>query len=390
MRMVEAAQSEAPKTTRAFAPSNDEPLDVSVIVPTYREAENLPVLVPRIMEVLEEARLNGEIIVVDDNSADGTIEACKKLAEDYPLRLEVRTEERGLSTAVIHGMRLGQGEVLICMDADLSHPPETIPSLVNSLRIDGADFVIGSRYVPGGTTAEDWGLFRWLNSKIATWIARPLTSAKDPMAGFFGLERETFQNADKLDPVGYKIGLELIVKGGCRNVQEVPIHFSNRLHGESKLSLKEQLNYLRHVKKLFDYRYGTFAQLLQFGLVGASGMLIDLVVFGLLLAMSMAHPPARAIAIGIAMTWNFFLNRQVTFATAHRGSLFGQYLGFCACCGFGALTNWVTSTWLIENLAWFGTHKIAAAAVGIVTGFVFNFLFCRLFIFKQKTAVDAG
>jgi len=123
------------------------------------------------------------------------------------------------------------------MDADLSHPPEKIPELVEVIRTAGADFVIGSRYLPGGGTDERWGLFRWLNSKVATLMARPLTSARDPLAGFFALQRARYlESSSSLDPIGYKIGLELIVKCKCRKIAEVPIFFGNRLKGESKLS----------------------------------------------------------------------------------------------------------------------------------------------------------
>src|SRR5262245_57847274 len=181
--------------------------DLSVIIPTYREAENLPVIVPRIADGLRRAGLKAEIVVVDDNSPDDTLAVCEKLSKEFPVRLLVRTNERGLSTAVIHGMRQSSGEVLVVIDADLSHPPEKIPHLYELVKTGKADFVIGSRYVKGGRTEDGWGLFRWFNSKLATLLARPLTRAKDPMAGFIGLRRETFVRARKLDPVGYKIGL---------------------------------------------------------------------------------------------------------------------------------------------------------------------------------------
>jgi dolichol-phosphate mannosyltransferase len=231
-------------------------MDVSVIVPTYREAENLPVLVKALGESL--ARLPGgyEVIVVDDNSRDGTEEACAELAQSYPLRLLVRRTERGLASAVVHGIEAARGRFLVVMDADLSHPPEAVPALVAPLRADEADFVIGSRYVAGGSTEEGWGVYRWLNSKVATLLAWPLARARDPMAGFFALPRDLFESAARLDPIGYKIGLELLVKCRCRRVVEVPIHFRNRLHGQSKLSLREQVNYLRHLLRLYRFRLG--------------------------------------------------------------------------------------------------------------------------------------
>ena len=125
------------------------PCDLSVIVPTYREAANLPGLVARIHAAVRAAGLNGEIVIVDDNSPDETRSVCDVLAADHPVRLETRLHERGLSSAVLHGLRLARGNVLVVMDADLSHPPEKIPELVAALHDSDVDFVIGSRYVPG-------------------------------------------------------------------------------------------------------------------------------------------------------------------------------------------------------------------------------------------------
>lgn len=122
---------------------------VSVVIPAYREAENLPVIIPRLSEALSNADLQAEIIVVDDDSGDGTTEICRELAERYAVRLETRRNERGLSSAVLHGLRRARGDVLIVMDADLSHPPEKVPALVEALDDADVDFVLGSRYVPG-------------------------------------------------------------------------------------------------------------------------------------------------------------------------------------------------------------------------------------------------
>ena len=173
---------------------------VSVIVPAYREAENLPVLIPRVHEALNQAGMSAEIIVVDDSTPDASPQVMEQLAAEHPCRLIVRTDERGLSSAVIRGMHEARGNVLVCMDADLSHPPEKVPELVAAILEQQGDFVIGSRYVAGGKTDDDWGLFRWLNSKVATVLARPLTAAKDPMAGFFALHRDTFHAAQEHNP----------------------------------------------------------------------------------------------------------------------------------------------------------------------------------------------
>jgi dolichol-phosphate mannosyltransferase len=210
--------------------------------------------VPRVVAALEQAGLRGEILIVDDDSPDDTEPACKELALSYPVRLVIRKGERGLAGAVLHGLRLADSPVLVVMDADLSHPPESIPALVDSIRSGAADFAIGSRYVAGGSTSRDWGLLRRLNSRVATLLARPLTSAADPLAGFFALRRATFDGSAALDPVGFKIGLELLVKCACRRVKEVPIAFHERQHGRSKLSVREQLAFLRHLARLYAYR----------------------------------------------------------------------------------------------------------------------------------------
>ncbi|MDX1642963.1 MAG: polyprenol monophosphomannose synthase [Thermoanaerobaculia bacterium] len=225
---------------------------VSVIVPTYREADNLPQLIPRITESLGEAEPRFEILVVDDSSPDRTQEVCRELSRRYPLRLVLRRNERGLSEAVLRGFEEARGEVFVVMDADLSHPPERIPALLEALE-QGADFALGSRYVAGGGIEQGWGSLRSVNSVIATALARPLTSVRDPMSGFFALRRETVEKAVRLDPVGYKIALELIVRCDCRAVVEVPILFGTRRHGESKLDLRQRWLYLRHLGRLYRH-----------------------------------------------------------------------------------------------------------------------------------------
>ncbi len=234
--------------------SDPHDIAVSVIVPTYKEADNLRLLAGRIFAALHHAGLRGELIIVDDDSRDGTEQIAAELAQSQPVRLIVRQGERGLASAVLRGFEAAEHDLFVVMDADLSHPPERIPALVEPIRTGRADFVIGSRYVEGGRT-RDWGWLRRLNSLAATLLARPLTRVRDPMAGFFCLHRETWRRADPLNPLGYKIGLELLVKARCREVREVPIEFSDRLHGRSKLTLRQQFLYLRHLLRLYAYRY---------------------------------------------------------------------------------------------------------------------------------------
>jgi hypothetical protein len=240
-------------TSRQGTQAAADPPPVSVIVPTFREAESLPELIRRVGEIRASGRMALDLLIVDDDSADGTEELIARLNLDW-VRLIVRKGTRGLSSAVLEGLRQATGEIAVVMDGDLSHPPEKIPELVDAVAA-GADFAVGSRYVSGGSTDAAWGLFRWLNSRVATWLARPLISIKDPMSGFFAIRRQALDQADGLDPIGYKIGLELLVRCGCRDVREIPIHFAERRFGRSKLSVVEQWRYLRHVGRLFRHKY---------------------------------------------------------------------------------------------------------------------------------------
>jgi glycosyltransferase involved in cell wall biosynthesis len=254
--MIEHMTQPSASTSSASESIGQDP-SVSVVVPTYKEAANLPLLIPQVSEALAKAGLSHEILIVDDNSRDGSVEKVQELIDmprPFPVKVMVRTTERGLATAVLHGFRHARGQVLVCMDADLSHPPERVPALAQPLLDGQADFSIGSRYVTGGSVDEGWSAYRWLNSKFATLLARPLTRVGDPMAGFFAIRRETYERSEPLDPIGYKIALELLVKSPIAAITEVPIHFAQRKHGESKLSLKEQLNYMRHIGRLLQYR----------------------------------------------------------------------------------------------------------------------------------------
>ena len=170
------------------------------------------------------------------------------------MHIVVRKGERGLATAVIHGISMASGDIVVVMDADLSHPASAIPAMIKRLESGESDFVLGSRYVEGGSIHDDWSVFRRLNSIVPSLLAKPLCPLKDPMSGFFAIRRADMPETSLLSPVGYKIALEIFVKGRFHQPSEVPIHFSDRQHGESKLSLKEQLNFLRHLGRLYAYK----------------------------------------------------------------------------------------------------------------------------------------
>jgi dolichol-phosphate mannosyltransferase len=218
---------------------------VSVIIPTYNEAGNIKKLITEI----HKNRRDAEIIVVDDNSPDGTAEIAKSIPH---VKVLVRKNQRGLGSAVIGGFRIASGDIFCVMDADLSHPPELIPKLRKAL--ENADFALASRYVKGGGS-ENWPLLRKIISKAATLLARGVTSASDPMSGYFMFRKNIIQGVE-LQPEGFKIGLEILVKGKQDRIAEVPYTFRDRFAGKSKLGIRTNLQYLHHLIKLYRYKYG--------------------------------------------------------------------------------------------------------------------------------------
>jgi dolichol-phosphate mannosyltransferase len=358
-------------------------MQLSIIVPTYCEADNIRPLVARIRAALEPA-VEYEIIVVDDNSRDGTDSQIAELQRArVPIRLVVRTQERGLSGAILRGLREARGEWLLNMDADMSHPPEAIPQMLRALQEQNADLVVGSRYVAGGGVEQGWGAYRWLNSLVALWLAKPLSKVRDNGAGFFLLPRRVFEAGRDLNPIGYKMLLEVMVKCPCHKVVEVPIQFADRKFGQSKLNFREQVLYLLHLKRLYDYKFGRRSRFIQFCVIGASGVVINLLVFSLLQKLGLAAKVAYALAIWVSLTWNFIPNRYLTFdLTAHHPPL-PQYLRFGLTCLVGALVNWFVGTTLMTYSPWFAGHVYLAALAGIAAGTMFNFFLSQSWAFRH-------
>jgi dolichol-phosphate mannosyltransferase len=364
--------------------------ELVVVVPTYREADNLPELTRRIYDAVKEASISTEIVVVDDDSQDGTDKVSKELSAHYPLRLITRLFDRGLSSAVIHGIRESRSEYVLVMDADLSHPPEDIPRLLYRLR-QGADFVVGSRYVAGGSTDDKWSLFRWLNSRVATLLARGLTDIKDPMAGYFAFPRRILEGAPPFLPLGYKIGLEILVKANCRNVMEIPIAFVDRTRGESKLTLQQQLYYLRHLRRLYQFRFPRTAELVHFASVGGSGIFVDLLFYLAFIHLAAVnHQLARAMSFVIAASWNWFLNRWLTFVSGHHKPPGRQWLEFLLAASLGFSVNWGSYKLLTDYSSYFMEHSLAAFFTGVCLGTVFNYTLSKMFVFRPLERVVSG
>ncbi|MCC7292475.1 MAG: glycosyltransferase family 2 protein [Phycisphaerales bacterium] len=362
--------------------------EVSIIVPTYNESGSIGPLLRRIEAAVVGKAIACEILVMDDSPSAETVEAARAAPLSIPLRAIRRSGARGLSEAVMEGIREARGRFVLVMDADLQHPPESIADLVRALR-EGADFVIGSRHVPGAG-APRFSALRRLNSWGASLLCRPLLHARvtDPMSGFFGCLREAAVAAD-LRATGYKIGLELLVKTHPVRVVEAPITFGARHAGASKMTLREQGKYVQHLARLYGWRYGALTQFLRFCCVGACGMLVDLGMMALLVSIGLRFPAARTWSILTALPVNFLLNRRWTFrgcGSAGIGAVGAQFLRFVGACSIGLLVSWSVSNALYWAFpAWQSAYALLCAA-GIGAGTMANFHFSRNYAFAPSTA----
>lgn len=356
---------------------------ISVIIPTYKEAENIPHIANAVNDALSQAGMSYELIFVDDNSQDGSKEAVAGLEKTLPVKILTRLNERGLSSAVLYGIEHGKGDFIVVMDADLSHPTSAIPGMIKLLQDGASDFVVGSRYAEGGTIHDDWNLFRKINSKLPSMLVIPLTPIKDPMSGFFAFKSKDMPPADRLSPIGYKIGLEIYVKGRFTKPSEVPIHFSERKYGESKLSLKEQIYFFRHLRRLYQYRYPTWTEFVQFGMVGTTGVVIDLVIYiTVQTLLSIDHKTARAYSFIGAASWNWALNRLITFTNRQKMSKLIQWPAFLLTSSLGFVVNWGSYVILTSYVPFFDSHRIMALLLGVLLGMGLNFMAARAFVFR--------
>ncbi|MEG6586505.1 glycosyltransferase family 2 protein [Dendrosporobacter sp. 1207_IL3150] len=348
-------------------------MDLSIIIPSFNERNNVRLLVNKIRKTLNQIDCQYEIFFVDD-SRDDTPAILEDLANKFSeVRYIHRENERGLASAVVKGFENSSGRKIIIMDADLQHPPELLPLLFS--RLDNADIVIPSRFVPGGS---DGGLntFR----KIISWTARVLGQAalkklrriSDCTSGFFAINRSVIANA-KLDPIGWKILMEVLAKGNYQAVHEIPYSFVARDAGESKMSIKEQWNYLKHIAKLIagspeDRRFYLY------GFIGFLGVFVNMISLKFLLSIFYVDGLiASILASCIAMVHNFALNDAVTWKRNDKTTLWAnmvKFPQFALVCSVGILiTALITQLFIFLNLSIY-----LGQLTGIVIAFYWGFL----------------
>lgn len=346
---------------------------LSLVIPTFRERDNIAPLIERVDKALTGSEY--ELIIIDDNSQDGTEELVADLATRYPVRIVVRKDKKGLASAVIDGFGHATGDAIGVMDADLQHPPEVLPTLLKALE-DGADMAIGSRYIPGGG-CEGWSLLRRFMSKGAGFLAHlflPSTRGiADPMSGFF-MFRPGILTAADLHPTGFKILMEILVAAQPRRVVEAPFVFVARERGESKLRLSQQVDYLKHIVSLMR-RKGEMVRFLKFCLVGGSGVVVNMGLLYLLTEYGgLYYLVSSAISIETSIVTNFLLNDFFTFPDRRRRGLhqfLGRLLKFNLV-SLGALTINMTVLWLLTSVA--GLYYLVSNLFGIAAAMMWNYL----------------
>ncbi|MDY6936093.1 MAG: glycosyltransferase family 2 protein [Cyanobacteriota bacterium] len=356
----------------------DRPPLFSLVVPTYNERENLPPLLDRLTQLLDRS-LPGEyeLIVVDDSSPDRTWEVAGGLMGQYPqLRVMRRQRERGLSTAIVRGWQVARGEWLGAIDADLQHPPQTLLQLLAELE-NGVDFALASRHVRNGGVSE-WSFSRRFLSRGAQLLGllilpEVLCRVSDPMSGYFIVRREAIADR-RLDPVGYKIAVEVLGRGKIDRIAEVGYVFQERQEGASKVTLRQSIEYLQHLLRLRWHRIPR-RRFLQFAIVGSSGVVVDLGVFHLLRGEWGWHLAASAIlSTEVAILNNFIWNDRWTFgdiARKQRGwrNRVDRFVRFHLICGLGLAMN-VAIVLGCSNL---GINEYLSKLMAIVLVTLWNF-----------------
>jgi dolichol-phosphate mannosyltransferase len=357
---------------------------VSVVLPTYNEAQNVPDLVPVLVDFLRD--LPHEIIVVDDDSPDGTWRVVEALSDRFEeVRLVRRIGRRGLASAVIEGFLASKGGVLVAADADGQHDFQLLHPLVAAIDA-GAGLALASRYVPGGSVGE-WDERRHALSRFATRLAQRLcrVPVADPMSGFFAVRRDIFAAAlPNLNPVGFKILLDLLVHLPPGTVvREIPLQFGSRRRGESKLSRLVQLQFLEYI---YDVTLGRYVPLtlLKYAIVGGLGVVVNALAFLVASALlgSGTQETLRGFSVAVlvatetAIVFNFILNNVWTFSLARLSGrrVIGGFLRYNAACALGALANVSVSGFLFSR----GWPGVAAAVAGALVGAAWNYTMSRV------------
>jgi dolichol-phosphate mannosyltransferase len=358
--------------------------ELSIIVPTFNERANIPILVERLSRLL--GPTDWEVLFVDDNSPDGTAAAARAIGEsDSRVRCIRRVGRRGLAGACLEGMLASQARYVAVMDADLQHDEEVLIPMLDNLRAGRADLVVASRYLDGGSAAglskQRSRVSRWSNLLVRHLLGIELT---DPMSGHFMIRRDVFEAlAPAISSQGFKILLDLLATAGGRlRTVELPTAFRERQHGESKLDSKIALDFAALVTAKLT-NDAVSARFLLFCLVGLTGIAVHLSVLSVLLAATaLSFGAAQALATIGAIAWNFVLNNLFTYRDQRltgwhflTGLIRFQVIG-----AIGAISNVGIATWIYDYDSVWWIAGLGGAAIGTV----WNFVVSAAFVWRQR------
>lgn len=367
-------------------------LELAVVVPTLNERENVVELIRRLDVVL--AGIGYEVIVVDDDSQDGTADAVRDIARrDARVRVLQRVDRRGLSSACVEGMMATAATYIAVIDADLQHDESLLPTMLERLKRESLDIVVGTRHAEGGSVGSFSGWRRTLSDagkRCSRMISR--TELSDPMSGFFMLDRRFLHEVVRsLSSVGFKILLDLVASSRRPvRVAEMPYHFRSRIHGDSKLDVLVAVEY---VQLLADKALGGFVppRFVLFAIVGAFGVILHLSVLYVMLEWAeLSFVLSQTIATVLVMTTNFFMNNALTWRDYRlRGTAaVAGLLKFYVACSIGALVNIGLASSLVEyGVAWY-----VAGFAGLLVGSVWNFAVTAATTWRRRgrrSALDA-
>ncbi|WP_099511662.1 glycosyltransferase family 2 protein [Microvirga ossetica] len=360
------------------------PIELSLVVPTFNEVDNILPLIEKV-ECLLDGTINWELIFVDDNSPDGTSETVRAIAQrNRHIRVVQRVGRRGLSSAVVEGILASSASVIGVMDADMQHDENILPLLWKAVAQDGFDLAVASRYADGGGMGE-WNQRRQSISRGATWLATFVLKVpvSDPMSGFFVISRQAFMaSLPKLSTIGFKILVDILASAPRRpSIKEVPYEFRARKFGSSKLDSAVEWEY---IVLLTDKLLGRFfpIRFILFSFVGSIGVIVHLSALGVSLNLfGMRFIVAQSIAVLTAMTFNFLVNNFLTYRDRRlRGVklLYGLF-SFYVVCLIGAAANVGVGAY-IYNAQW--TWWLAGIA-GAAVGAVWNYAVSAAFTWKK-------
>lgn len=343
---------------------------LSIIIPTFNEFENPLILSRAIHDVLGSRQF--EIVFVDDSNEISSINTLLDLENTLSyVRVFHRENEKGLATAVVFGMEKVQGDMIAVMDCDLQHPPELLTEMMEYLDKD-FDLVIPSRFVKGGDDGV-FSFFRKMVSFVARWMAKGLLKRirliSDPTSGFFLMKRKVIDGV-QLQPIGWKILIEVLVRGRYDTVVEIPYTFQPRVAGTSNMSLKEQWNYIRHLVKLVGSSPED-RRLYLFAMVGFSGVLLNILIYALLVHAHMPVWLAGFTSGTLAMISNFLLNDRLTWMDSHQGQWINRFLKYVLTSLIGIVINTICLSILHYG---FHMHYLFANIIGICVAMVWNFI----------------